>query len=276
MLGEWLKYNGSEENNYLFTLIHVTEDRSPDQSVIAYISEEVLKAYRNLGYLKFSYQREPKERLVDYLNSYVLPSEKNQITKNVGQGDFGEILASLIVTFFQNLLVPIHKLQWKYNKDRTLFCTDMIAHNQGEKIKDIYYYEIKTRSIIKKEKPKKDAESNYITVIAHNGLLKDELTPNEGIADFLSRYFYEKGDYDNSKKYFDIVKNPQKYNRNYELFFIIEKSKFITDILDDLNNLPPTLSPLNVTVVLIDELKRLIVETRQRVVDEAINYVYEK
>jgi hypothetical protein len=37
---------------------------------------------------------------------------------HVRQGDWGEILTSLIVTFFQELEVPINKLKWKFNKIR--------------------------------------------------------------------------------------------------------------------------------------------------------------
>ncbi len=62
---------------------------------------------------------------------------------------------------------------------------------------------------------------------------------------------------DYSKWYNDIVLNTHTYNRKFELFFIIEKDKFLTDILDALQSLPPTLKPLCVTVVLIESLSNL-------------------
>jgi len=105
-------------------------------------------------------------------------------------------------------------------------------------------------------------------------LLKDEQTPNEGIADFLGRYYFELGDFDASSKYGDIIVNPGNYNRNFELFFIIEASRFKLDILDALNNLPPTLKPLAVTVVLIKDLGKLIAQTKKLAIDHAVDYVY--
>ena len=59
------------------------------------------------------------------------------------QGDWAEILASLIVTYFQNLEVPLNKLQWKFNQNKAVFGTDIFAYNKGEKIHYLYYYEIK-------------------------------------------------------------------------------------------------------------------------------------
>lgn len=272
MLKEWFRVEETTPSPYVFRLINVIENQTPNDAVKESLGQEILTAYRNLEYLKFKYKEEPKEKLIAYINEYVISSNKNQITKNVWQGDFGEILASLIVSYFFGLVVPIHKLRWKLNKDRSTFCTDMIAHNPGDTIKDIFYYEVKTRLLIRKETI--NHVSNYITINAHNSLLKDEQTPDEGIADFLSRYYFELEDFDTANKYGDIVINPRHYNRNFELFFIIEESRFITDILDELHNLPPTLKPLAVTVVLIKGLGKLIVKIKKLVIDSAVDYVY--
>src|SRR5690606_25940402 len=148
--------------------------------------------------------------------NYIFPADSGLADKIVKPGDFGEILASMIVSYFEGLIVPINKLRWKFNNNRSVFCTDMIAHNDGDTIKDIYYYEIKTRQSIRKE------NGCYLTVNAHNSLLKDQLQANQGIADFLSRLSYEVRDFDASLKYGDIVRNPTKYNPHFELFFIIE------------------------------------------------------
>jgi len=272
MLKKWLTVKEAKSSPYIFRLINVVEKASPDGAVRGFLGKEILTSYRNLEYLKFKYREEPKQKLIDYINDYVIPSKKNQIAKNVWQGDFGEILTGLIVSYFFGFIVPIHKMRWKFNKDRTTFCTDMIAHNPGDAIKEVFYYEIKTRLAIRKETI--NHVSNHITVNAHNSLLRDEQIPNEGIADFLSRYYFEQGDFGAANKYGDIVTNPGNYNRKFELVFIIEASKFMTDILDELHNLPPTLKPLSVTVVLIRGLGRLIVQTRKLAIDGAVDYVY--
>ena len=272
MLDQWLEINKNDDMSFVFRLINIVETTTPEDHVKDYLGQEILKAYKNIDYLKFIYREEPQDKLIKYITEYVLPSGKNQIAKNVQQGDFGEILASLIVEYFMGLTVPIRKLRWKFNHERSMFCTDMIAHNTHGAIKDIYYYEVKTRLIIRKEQF--GNESNYITVNAYNSLLKDEKTPNEGIANFLSNYYYEINDYDAASKYSAIVNHPERYNRNFELFFVIEKAKYIDAIIDDLQNSHPTLSPLCVTVVLIDQLGRLILAMKDIVIANAINYVY--
>ncbi len=274
MINNWLEYIEQNPNPYTFRLIDVSEKITPDDRIKEYLGDEILRSYRNLDFLKVQYEHEHEQKLREYIKNYVLSSDKNQITKNVRQGDFAEILTSLIISYFEGLEVPLKKLRWKFNNERSVFCTDLIAHNSGDEISDLYYYEIKSRLSLKKESIA--GQSNYITVIAHNSLLKDEGAPSEGIADFLARYFYELGDFDSSNKYMDIVKNPQNYNRNFELFFIIENSKYITDILTDLDNLPPTLNPLRITVVLISGLGRLIINTQNIAIEQAVNFVYNK
>lgn len=274
MIDNWLDYTEQNPSPYAFKIIDVTEKVTPDDTFKAYLGDEILGSYRNLDFLKVQYQYEPEQELREYIKNYVLSSDKNQITKNVRQGDFAEILTSLIVSYFEGLEVPLKKLRWKFNNERSVFCTDLIAHNTGDAILDLYYYEIKSRLSIKRESVA--GESNYITVVAHNSLIKDEQAPSEGIADFLARYFYELGDFDSSKKYMDIVKNPQDYNRKFELFLIIEQSRFIPNILTELDNLPPSLNPLRVTVVLIGGLGRLIIETQNLAIEQAVNFIYDK
>ncbi len=201
-----------------------------------------------------------EEEIRIYIKDQVIPKNENQFDRNVRQGDWGEILAGLIVTYFQNLVIPINKLQWKFNKDKAVFGTDLIAFNNNGKIEDIYYYEIKTR-LNPDTKEGENPTRYYVSIWAHNSLLKDKLSPTESIADFLERFYVEKKDYKTASKFKEIVKNPQDYNKKFEIFLIVEKTKFTEEILIELNSLPPKLDPLNVTVVLIDNLGDLVNKT---------------
>ena len=272
MINDWLNYEQTTPTPYVFQIINVSEKSQQTDEIKSFLSNEVLKSYRELEFLKFLYANEAEDKLKKYLEDYVFPSGINQLSKNVTQGDFGETLAYLIVSHFHELVVPIRKLRWKLNNEKSVFCTDMIGHNHGNIITNIHYFEIKSKIAIKKESV--NGHSNYITVHAHNSLLKEEQTPNEGIADFLSRYFFSKGEYDNADKYGAIVKNPNSYDREFELVFIIETSKYIPDILEELENLPPQLNPLKVSIILIKDLLDLINHTREKAIDEAIKYVY--
>lgn len=274
MINDWLDHEELNPSPYVFRIINISEKEAQSDALKSFLGKQIVNSYRDLDFLKDTFSNRPQNELENHLKNYVFPSDKAQIHKNVSQGDFGEILAGLIVSKIQGLVVPIQKLRWKFNHNKSVFCTDMIAHNDGVYIENIHYYEIKTRLLVRKETV--NEISNHVTVNAHNSLLKDENAPNEGIADFISRLCYEKADYENYLKYSAIVNNPNNYNRIFELFFIIDESKYKDKILDDLENLPPTLNPLRVTVVLIKSLGRLIVTARQKAIEEAVNYVYTK
>lgn len=243
-----------------FNFFFISESKKIDSTLVDNLKENILKSYRSIDQYKFHVKGFSDEEIKKYVLDYVIPKNKTTIDANVRQGDWGEILAGLMVSKFQDLSIPINKLRWKFNKDKSVFGTDLIAFNQGPAITDIYYYEIKTRLNPHKKEGKKP-NYNYISVLAHNSLLKDENSPNEMIAEFLMRYFVDRGEYDTAQKFSDIVKNPTKYNRNFELFFIVEKSKYNEVIFEELNTVTPLLAPLCVTVIIIDDLQQLVHDT---------------
>lgn len=271
LIDEWLQVETPSPSPYVFVLFNLQDKCVIPDDLHRQISYEIIDSYRDLKFLKHTFYSRPQEELRQYIHNYVLPSNQNQLSKNVSQGDFGEIVAKIIVENLLGLEVPAKKLRWKLNKEKSLFCTDLLAHNTGQ-ITNLYYFEIKSRLAVRKEYI--NGVPNYVTVNAHNSLVKDEQTPNEGIADFLSRYFYDRCDYDRSTAYSDIVINPTNYNRQFELFFVLEKSKYTPQILSDLENLPPTLAPLRVTILLVTGLGRLLVSIRRALIEEAIEYVY--
>lgn len=259
MINNWLQHN-EQVSSYSFRSIYIREKAKPDNGTIEFLQEKIITSYRNLDFYKFSLEDSSEADIRNFVLNQVIPANITQFDKNVRQGDWGEILSALIVAYFQDLEVPINKLQWKLNKDKAVFGTDLFAYNKGDKITEVYYYEIKTR-LNPKNKEGKDPNRNYITVIAHNSLAKDESAPTESIAEFLSRLFFEIGKLNEAKKFKDIVKNPQNYKRNFEMFFIIESKNFDKKILDELNNLSPQLAPLRVTLIFIEDLQALVQNT---------------
>ncbi|PCJ24523.1 MAG: hypothetical protein COA97_09760 [Flavobacteriales bacterium] len=275
MIENWLEYNEKDDAEYVFKLVHITEKESPNDDLIKLLQERILTSYRSADFYNFHFgETVTEEEIREYIQNQVIPNDENQFDRNVRQGDWGEILSGLIASYFQDLIVPINKLQWKFNKDKAVFGTDLLAFNKGDTIEDIYYYEIKTR-LNPNNKEGKKPNRNYISIWAHNSLMKDEQSPTESIADFLERLYVEKEDYENASKFKDIVKNPQNYNKKFELFLIVEKDKFIEDILTELDELPPQLDPLSVTIILIDDLRTLVNRTWEDIesvlVDKLIN-----
>jgi hypothetical protein len=144
MINNWLEHN-EQVPSYSFRSIYVREKAKPDNDTIEYLQKQIITSYRNLDFYKFYLEDSSETDIRDFVLNQVIPANITQFDKNVRQGDWGEILSALIVAYFQDLEVPINKLQWKLNKDKAVFGTDLFAYNKGDKITDVYYYEIKTR-----------------------------------------------------------------------------------------------------------------------------------
>ena len=275
MLKDWLEEIQNPKIYNKFNVIGVTEKTPVNKKILDYLTGEIVNCYRNnKSLLRFGFKT--KEQLYLHLNKHVFPSCKDKMSKNVKIGDFGEILTSIVIKEFRNLFVPIYKFRWKFNNNRSTFGTDVMAHNIGEKITDIIYYEVKTRSI----------KDNNIAIKAHNELLND--IPNESIAVFLQNYYVSIADifekegvndkadkyYTLADKYSDIVLNPKKYKKQFEIVVVTEAALFNDLILDKLEKLPPSndLKNLSVSTVLIQNIKKTIEEAYSN----AINIIWEE
>jgi len=258
MIRDWLKET-VRTPKYKFKVVDIEEKSEVNQELLEHLSEIVLFSYRSPQFLKHTLGGQNKDKIIEYIDKSVLPGGCPVIIRNIRQGDFGEILSKEIVTKIRGLNVPICKLMWKFNKDKSVFCTDIFAHNSGSSINELTYFEVKT-CITKR---------NDICIKAYECLNKD--LPTEPIADYLQRLYFSKAEtleengasekaktyYDLSSKYADIVLHSSTYRKNFEIILVIEKSKFDEELIKKLNELPQVLNPLCVTVILISNFKDL-------------------
>ncbi|MBW7954282.1 DUF1837 domain-containing protein [Candidatus Gracilibacteria bacterium] len=257
-----------------FNVIKIGENNICDDEIKEFLNKEILDSYIGIDTLIRNYSTKDKKVLIDFLENNVLPS-KSELYR-VWQGDLGEIISKLLVSYFFGLEVPATKLKLKTNKDKSVFGTDMISHNKGKDIKDWYYYEIKTKQDLLKKDYKITGNPRYITVVAYDGL-KNDLSKNSGaIATFLGKLYEMKENYDKSKVYLDIADGSKIINKNYEIFIIGETSTYKDDIITALENISPDLKPLNVTIILIDGFKGLVDDLRNKVLIDAEKIVYTK
>jgi hypothetical protein len=292
MLATWLKASQSKTSFGSFAVINAKEIKVPDDAILDYLGEATLTSYREISHLKRDFSGKTKKELKDHLIKMVFPPKKDSF--NVRQGDFGEILARLFIEKFSpGMIVPCYKLRWKFNNSKAVFCTDIFAHNIGSTITDLKYYEVKTKITNTKTSIEINgkSQSRHVGVVAHEGLARDEnKISNEFVADFIKRLYQNKAqvledagllaeaktNWDIASQYNDIVSYPSKYKRSFELVLIIESSKYSPDVLKDLQSLPPTLAPLDVTIILIDGLKDLVHTSIDRAIKVSIKKVYGK
>lgn len=264
MLLNWLAESKRMTSPYLtIRVIDVTEKNTPDQEILDYLGEEFLNSYRDIKNIKREFSSKDKNELIHYLTSAVFPPDKTLDPFRVRQGDFGEVLARLIIQNFRNLHVPGFKLRWKVDNSKAVSLTDIIAHNKGEEIKDIKFYEVKTYT----------APTTSLGTKAHGQLKKDsDKGINVFIADFIKRQYQDKAqvledagnieeankNWSMADKYSDITLHPKNYKHSFEIIIIVEKKKYKEDILTKLEAIEKKLSPLDVSIVLVDDLEKLV------------------
>lgn len=255
-----------------FTLIDVTENCSVDNEIKDFLNQNILEAYIGIPYLIRNYKSQSKLLLKTFLEKNILPS--NTELYRVWQWDIWEIIAKLIVSYFRGLEVPATKLKLKTNKDRSVFWTDMISHDEWAIVSDWCYYEIKTKHNLADKNYDIPWNPRYITVVAHDSLRKDLDKNSESIATFLSKFYDEKWDYTKAAMYWDISNWKTRINRKFEIFIIWEKESFKDDIIKALENVDPKLASLNLTIVLIEWFKEFVTTLRNEICATAESIVY--
>jgi hypothetical protein len=97
-------------SKYSFNIFHVSAKKDPDTTFINFLQEQILFAYRPLSFYQYHFDSSATDdEIISYVKK-IIPKDDIQLDRNVRQGDWGEVLASLIITYFQNLKVPIYSM----------------------------------------------------------------------------------------------------------------------------------------------------------------------
>ena len=283
MIEQYFSQPTSDSQTYNFSFITITENKKRDEQLITELQKKILTAYRSQRYLQRKRRNLNRNQLIDYINKKVIPRDKTNFDLAVRHGDFGEVFASLIIQYIEKKEF-FNKLRWKYNNDKSVFGTDIVAFDNINNPTEIGYYEIKTReNALKKEeiekvKVGKNNKSilDYITKIAYKSLENDMNSDKESILDFMSRWYEEKDDLEKSDLFSDIVDGVRTVNKIYSIYIItdikITKKKY-SILLSSLNSLPITINPLNVVFVFIEDIKGLIKETWSTIASNGADYI---
>lgn len=285
MLTQYFSEKEIETPEYNFSFVCITQDKEKDDALIIELQKNIIKAYRKPSFLQRKRRNLDRHGLEDYIKNKVIPEKITNFDLAVRYGDFGEVFASLIIQYTQGREV-FHKLQWKYNPNKSVFGTDIVAFDSLDNPSEITYYEVKTReNALKKEeigrkRIGKDEiiEKDYITVIAYKSLEKDMLSDKESILDFMSRFYEQSNDLDKSDLFSDIVDGARAVNKSYEIFIITDTQIISKDyqlLLQALNAVPKSIRPLSVTFIFIENLKSLMTETWNTIVEHGASFIEE-
>ncbi|SDJ82808.1 hypothetical protein [Paenibacillus naphthalenovorans] len=265
MLNKWLVEKQRSSNSYSFNVIDTTELSQLDDKVRKYIAHYLLTNFRDPEFLINKYKNRSKEELKKYLKTKVFATNVDKPSKVTQQGDWGEVLSALVLNDFRNVK-PLTKLRWKVNNERSMFGTDVFAleEDQNGNVTKLIYCEVKTKRTYTKN----------IASQAYESLYRDKGRSLPDIIDFMSRIYFDKKDFETANKLDELYHNYKKYNKEFQIFLIYEKSKWKEDILAVLDSLPPKLKNLHITVVLINNLNSIISETYKETIDVGVEIVH--
>ena len=268
MINKWISEEIRNPCKYCFSIIDITELDDISDDVKKYISEFILSSFRNIEHLKRRYKDKSVAELKKYIGNNIFAPNDDAFGKNVRQGDWGEIIAALILKDVRGFILPVSKLRSKVNHEKSMFGTDVFAIKEDSdgNIDKLVYCESKTRRTYSKN----------IGEEAYNSLYKDKGESLTQIIDFISKIYFEKGNYELADKYDEIFHNIENYEKEFQIFLVFEKSIWKEDILKTLHDLPPDIQNLHVNVLLIDNLKDVIEHTYNMTLEVGEELIYGK
>lgn len=285
MIRQYFSEKEIDTPEYDFSFVCITEDKEKDDELICELQKNILKAYRSPSYLQRKRRNLDRKGLEDYIQKKVIPNKITNFDLAVRYGDFGEVFASLIIEYIQGREV-FHKLRWKYNPNKSVFGTDIVAFDSLDNPTAITYYEVKTREnaltkedvFRKKEGDTEIIEKDFITVIAYKSLEKDILSDKESILDYMSRLYEQSNELEKSDLFSDLVDGVRTVNKTFEVFIITDSkilSKDYKQLLHALNTTPKIVSPLSVTFIFINKIKELMTETWNSIIEHGAAFIEE-
>ena len=250
-------------------VITINSVKDTDAVLSSELQEALILSYADKDTYDLQFENATEQEIIDYIN-HKIPGADNQLDKNVARGDFGEVFCRLVSEYFYGRTC-FNKLKYKFNNKKSVFGTDVLAFDDINNPKEIRYYEVKTRKELTKEYTKKGEPPIYISIIAHNSLYKDYTESFSSVLDFMFQRFAEEKKYEQARIFRDINNNKTQLKKEYEIFLITEDNSENKDIiLNALNDLPPKMSALSVTIVIIKDLYAFIDKTWKTITNKAV------
>jgi len=264
ILKDWLTNPCSVSSSYPFKVLKITDKKQVDSPIIEYLQDCLLHSYEEKQDLDFSLDGADSDYIKNYIRE-LYPNNKTcggpKMKEIVQSGDFGEVVTKMILKELYNRDC-INKLKYKFNSGRSTFGTDLVSFDNINNPSQIFFGEVKYRKKLGKEYidiGNKKKESFYISVIAHNALKYDtRLVINPVLRFMMLRARTSLNDMSKAVLFREILNGKRKIQKNYEIFLLSEDKKANIKVLSDaLNQLQNQLSPLSLTLVLIDDLSTI-------------------
>lgn len=259
MLDEWLVLQKRTPCCYKYGVVDVSELSSADDIMLDLLAREIVLANSNPKLLHDAFQE-----LCQDVSALGLPKFKEFVESRILGlapsprvatliGNFGEILAALILVEFEGFWFPIYKLRFREKRDWAMRLTDLcLIKTSGLPQPLICYGEVKTNS------SRYDAD---LGIAGHTSLAKDDALTDPEVLRFLCQVLYETGKYDESSFILRIMLGKISFTKRHDLFLVHEQTTWNDEILTRLDNIAlddERLVDFSVKVVKIGGLRGVI------------------
>lgn len=260
MIGEWLNAPVVDTSSHSFTFIKITNKKQADSPIIEYLQKNILYTYEDKESLDFSLADGTRDSIRAYLKA-LFPNDDNSDNEKskirIQAGDLAEVSTKLILKHFYNK-DSLNKLKYKFHSGKSVFGTDLITFDNIKDPHDISFYEVKSKKNLspKKEKlPSGDDAEIYISVVAHDSLKYDTEQVVNPVLRFMMQKSFESKEFDQAKLFREIIHKKRVLNQKYGIFIMTEDSETkIPSLITALESVKNRLTPLSMTIVLVDDL----------------------
>lgn len=243
-MDRWLVVSVRNPNPYSKFSLEDFGAKPINDEIKKYLLQLLGHARFNPDFLAFAKARLPWDKLKQVQDSRV-PRHTT-----IKRGDFGEVVSAALLEKFYGYVVPVAKLRSTVIGNQTMPSTDVLALRldvSGE-ITEVCFVESKLRTTMSKQ----------VAVQGYQQLERDQAYAIPGMLVFTAERLFERGDHVMSEKCLAYLRSRSETtldSSSLHLFF--DKSVWSEDVLENLEEANPTLSPLTVRLVQIENLASL-------------------
>ncbi len=228
-------------------------NRLEDHDYLEYASNSLREAYVDNGYLSSVFTREGFEG-VTKLFSERFPPPSNDF--GVRSGDFGEVIAHMVLQDVFGHTIPVMKLRYKTNWEKAAFGVDVVAfhlHPSDPSQDAVVFSEVKTS---KQKDYGIDKVFDEISLLVEEGQPETKQKMRNAVRFVSERLFGEK-QFELERRiyrFLDCYTNP-KYIEAFLPFLVRDKATWNNDALDGKTFQKPEPDKVILCVFLLDNLE---------------------
>ena len=264
MIRDWLSETKRVKSKYKnFNIYDLTEDDSKrNENLEKYLAEQL---FIHLGYpnkIKRIYKNQDFSLLNKHIEEKYLPPDGFSLK----QSTWGEIVSADILEKIKKHILPVYKLRFRdINNMPMRGKADIVTCKTKGKKPTIIFTEVK--SIINHDE--------CVALKAYKGV-KENNKENPDAINYISNYLETEDKYEVMELFDKALLDPKSYNKDFDIFILIDKDEYNDDILDTLDNIDIELPNLNLNLLLIDSMKNFFMNSYSHVGTIAEDFVYDK